>query len=69
MELNNVEKTILSFDVGIKNLAYCLLKKSDIEFKITDWGIINLVEDMQKCMFCGNGGKQCEKLAKFCYKP
>ena len=34
---------ILSFDVGIKNLAYCLL---DTENKsILDWGIINISVD------------------------
>tara|TARA_B100000902_G_scaffold293330_1_gene279860 strand:+ start:609 stop:1274 length:666 start_codon:yes stop_codon:yes gene_type:complete len=30
---------IISFDVGIKNLAYCIL---DPEKRIKDWGIINL---------------------------
>jgi len=32
----------LSFDVGIKNLAYCVLCKDK---KIKDWGIINLNEN------------------------
>ena len=32
---------VLSWDVGIKNLAYCLIDNS----KIIDWGIINLLED------------------------
>lgn len=32
---------ILSFDVGIKNLAYCILDKDK---NIKEWGIINLVQ-------------------------
>ena len=59
------KKTILSFDVGIKNLAYCLLEKDVDNFKILKWGIINLVEDQKKCVFCMKGGKQCDKVAKF----
>ena len=31
---------ILSFDIGIKNLSYCLLDSSK---KILDWGIINIL--------------------------
>ena len=31
--------SILSFDIGIKNLAYCQLCSNN---KILDWGIINI---------------------------
>ena len=35
---------IISFDVGIKNLAYCIFDvNNDKKFKIHDWGIIDLV--------------------------
>ena len=34
---------ILSWDVGIKNLAYCIIIKKDNNFTIDKWGIINLV--------------------------
>lgn len=45
---------ILSFDIGIKNLAYCLMYKDDNidstnNIKIIDWGIIQLIEDGVKC--------------------
>jgi hypothetical protein len=34
---------ILSFDVGIKNLAYCLFEYTDtLSFKILDWNILNI---------------------------
>jgi hypothetical protein len=38
---------ILSFDIGIKNLAYCLLENTDIngDSSILDWGIIDLIND------------------------
>ena len=42
---------VLSFDVGIKNLAYCLIEKTDEDFKILKWGIINLVDDRQLCTY------------------
>ena len=35
----------LSFDVGIKNLGYCIL---DDDLKIYNWGIINIIEDSKK---------------------
>lgn len=38
---------ILSFDVGIKNLAYCFVNVEDAnskKFEILDWGVINLID-------------------------
>lgn len=51
--------TYLSWDVGIKNLAYCILDKNESTFKIKHWGIINLVEDniVHKCMSCSKDAK------------
>ena len=40
---------ILSFDIGIKNLAYCLINQDDNEINIIRWDIINLVKDNEKC--------------------
>ena len=40
---------VLSFDIGIKNLAYCILKKEDESYAIHDWDIITLVKDEEKC--------------------
>merc|ERR1711968_168286 len=37
---------ILSFDVGIKNLAYCILSLDNNQYNIYEWGIINLTEDI-----------------------
>ena len=49
----------LSFDVGIKNLAYCSLNSDK---KILDWGIINLNKD-PICQ-CGLQ-KPCSKIATY----
>ena len=34
---------VLSFDIGIKNLSYCIL---DENYKIYDWNIVNLCENL-----------------------
>ena len=51
---------ILSFDVGIKNLSFCLLNDGVIE----DWGILNICTD-DICDHCTKDGKRCDKSAKF----
>ena len=33
---------VLSWDVGIINLAYCMIEYKDDEWTIIDWGKINL---------------------------
>ena len=46
---------VLSWDVGIINLAYCLFDVKDDKWEIKDWGIINLTNrDSLKCVSCGN---------------
>ena len=51
---------ILSFDVGIKNLAYCLIDSEDGSIK--DWGILNISVDP----VCDHQMKHrpCDKTAK-----
>ena len=58
---------ILSIDVGIKNLAFCLFDKSPTaqHFNITKWNIINLSEDETlQCVYAEKNGL-CNKPAKF----
>ena len=52
---------VLSIDVGIKNLAFCLFEKTDDcdNFKITKWDVVNISE--QESFIC----KECNKPAKF----
>ena len=59
---------ILSIDVGIKNLAYCLFHlKNENEFNISKWNVIDLVSDQK--MVCGiskKNGEKCKYQAKYC---
>ena len=58
---------ILSIDVGIKNLAFCLFVKSPTEqqFKVSKWDVINLSQE--ETLTCGFTEKNilCNKQAKF----
>jgi hypothetical protein len=60
-----METKILSFDVGIKNLAYCLMTKKDNFITIKDWNIINLVEDRDLCSYELRTKNKCGKIARF----
>ncbi|VBB18262.1 hypothetical protein YASMINEVIRUS_725 [Yasminevirus sp. GU-2018] len=63
-------RRVLSFDVGIVNLAYCILEIDDTEnkFKIDGWGIINLADGRKTCEFIKNTGEMCDKVAKHVVK-
>lgn len=50
-------KRIMSFDIGIKNMAYCIFELNPKEinnnpFKILDWNILNLMEKEEPHLFC-----------------
>lgn len=58
---------ILSIDVGIKNLAFCLFEKplECQHFKITKWDTVNISEkEIIKCEFVDKN-ETCHNLAKF----
>ena len=71
-------KNVISFDVGMKNLAYCLFQVDDtdannintsklLDYKILRWEVINLCTPVIKK--CTKGGLQpCVEVAKFCKK-
>lgn len=45
---------VLSWDVGIINLAYCMIEYDKDNWKILEWGIINLTNREEiKCKKCG----------------
>ena len=64
---------ILSIDVGIKNLAFCLLeipdeKKSSVaSYKIIRWDSISLL-DQKACINCGKPAKFCKWDKYYCRK-
>lgn len=48
-------KTVLSWDVGIKNLAYCLMTFTDNKWKIIEWDNINIstnIPEINECWKC-----------------
>lgn len=46
-------KTLLSFDVGIKKLSYCILQlNEENSYAIKEWGIINLITDETENICC-----------------
>jgi len=62
---------ILSIDVGIKNLAFCLFDKSPTaeHFKVSKWDVVNLSEE--ECLKCGFVEPKVALLEKniICNKP
>lgn len=45
----------MSFDIGIKNMAYCIFEiggSENIPFRIIDWNILNLMEKEDPHFFC-----------------
>ena len=42
---------IISFDVGIKNMAYCILSTSG-GLQIRDWSILNLLDPVEENVLC-----------------
>jgi len=61
---------VVSFDVGIKNMAYCVLVMEHQQFYVEDWGILNLMNETPKTSCCdflikGKNPKKCGKKAKY----
>ena len=48
---------IISIDVGMKNLAYCIFAVNDKSYDILDWGVEDLCnsETKKQCMFVTKG--------------
>ena len=57
-------KTYIGWDIGIKNLAYCII---DEKYNIIDWNIINLLGDSEHpiCLEINGKGNQCNKKASY----
>jgi len=66
-------KYIISFDIGIKHLCFCILK-TEPRLDIVDWNIINLMEDPQQqlmnilppCHVCSRKSVYKKKNQYFC---
>lgn len=58
---------LLSFDVGIKNLSFCLFEVVDGKITILKWDNINLIEDTNVSSICtgkGKAGQNCKMKSK-----
>jgi len=58
---------IASFDIGIKNMAYCVFDMSGDSLPvIVDWNVINLTQDpVHGCSCLLKNGKPCKSKAKY----
>lgn len=65
---------VISFDVGIKNMAYCILEHTSDGININNWGVLNMMEDenithncecMNKAKNKKTAPKECMKKAKY----
>lgn len=45
--------SICAFDIGIKNLSYCIIQKNNDEIEIKNWELINLQSSVITCKSCG----------------
>lgn len=52
---------VLGIDVGIKNLGYCLIEKTDKDRKILEWDIFNIIKETNDICTIPN----CKKTAKY----
>ena len=59
---------VLSIDVGMKNLAYCLFNiTDDLKYTIEKWEVLNLCNSENKiCMGYKKNKEKCDKNAKYC---
>jgi len=62
----STKKKILSFDVGIKNLAFCLMEINNNDtFKIILWDVINIAPNRKTCCMVKQNGELCESISTY----
>ena len=58
---------ILSIDVGIKNLAFCLFHIENNEYTINEWDVVDLTNScIKKCIICNKKATYFNKNDNFC---
>lgn len=60
--------SICAFDIGIKNLSYCILTRSNSKNSIINWELIDLRTTQPTCSSIMTDGTICGKPAKLCHK-
>lgn len=62
-------KSICAFDIGIKNLSFCILTMDEDEtYNIINWDLIDLRTNVHTCIGKLRNGNVCGKPAKLCHK-
>ena len=57
---------VLSWDIGYKNLAYCIMECQDNKkVNVIGWDVISLADDVLRCHGLKKNGDNCESLACF----
>ena len=57
---------LLSIDVGMKNLAYCIIDYNNNKYLIDKWDVINLCNETKYvCLGCNKNNKKCTKPGKY----
>ena len=60
---------ILSIDVGIKNLAFCLFNVESEKCSIIKWDVLNLCTlEKEKCDLCNSNANYVKDINKYCTK-
>ena len=54
--------SVVSIDIGIKNMAYCVF---DISGSVLDWNVVNLMDREPESRQCTANNKICNKKAKY----
>lgn len=58
--------SICAFDIGIKNLSYCILRKNNQKLEIVEWDLINLVSsNTMTCTYTLKNHNICGKKAAY----
>lgn len=68
MTSSNSKKSICAFDIGIKNLSFCILNQNKDTNTIVNWELVDLRTSHPQCIGQLKGGKICGKPAKLCHK-
>lgn len=60
--------SICGFDIGIKNLSFCIIKKEEDKINVIKWELVNIYTSGATCIGKLRNGTTCGKPAKFSCK-
>lgn len=60
--------SICAFDIGIKNLSYCIIHNENDLLTVADWKLLNLTTSKSTCIGRNRDGSICGKISKLSHK-